>query len=182
MTTYDGPTEIEIGTKRGGERVREGATTANNRGRLAAVAGRGAHRCGRPGREPQVGHQPFVDAGRTGSFLGTGVDQFRLPAGPPTQRAAEAAAAAAADAAEAAAATAVAAKGALAAMALAETSAAKTAAAAKAAALSTQADSADADAETSMAEVDEAEAHERYRDATTRAAQRDAGGSSGSTT
>jgi hypothetical protein len=96
--------------------------------------------------------------------------------------AAEAAATAAADAAEAAAATAVAAKGALEAMALAETSAAKTAAAAKAAALSTQADSADADAETSMAEVDEAEAHERYRDATTRAAQRDAGGSSGSTT
>jgi hypothetical protein len=88
--------------------------------------------------------------------------------------AAEAAAAAAADAAEAAVATAAAAKGALEAMALAETSAAKTAAAAKAAALSTQADVVDADAETSFAEVDEAAAHQRYRDATTRAAQRDA--------
>ena len=89
--------------------------------------------------------------------------------------AAEAAAAAAADAAEAAAATAVAARGALEAMALAETSAAKTAAAAKAAALSTRVDSADADAETSLAEVDEAVAHERYRDATKRAEQRDVG-------
>ena len=88
--------------------------------------------------------------------------------------AAEAAAAAAAEAAEAAAATAVAAKGALEAMALAETSAAKTAAAAKAAALSTQADLADAEAETSLAEVDEVEAHERYREATNRAVQRDA--------
>jgi hypothetical protein len=64
---------------------------------------------------------------------------------------------------------------ALAAMTLAETSAAKTAAAAKAAAMSTQVDSADADAETAMAEVDEAEAHQRYRDATTRAADRDRG-------
>jgi hypothetical protein len=87
--------------------------------------------------------------------------------------AAEAAAAAAAEAAEAAAATAVAAKNALEAMALAETSAAKTAAAAKAAAMSTQVDVADSDAETSMAEVDEAEAHQKYRDATARAAQRD---------
>ena len=52
----------------------------------------------------------------------------------------------------------------------------------EAAALSTQADSADADAETSMTEVDEADAHERYREATKRAAQRDAEGSSGSTT
>ena len=56
------------------------------------------------------------------------------------------------------------------------------AAAAKAAALSTRADSADADAETSLAEVDEVEAHERYREATNRAAQRDSEGSSGSTT
>jgi hypothetical protein len=96
--------------------------------------------------------------------------------------AAEAAAVAAADAAEAAAATAVAARSALEAMALAETSAAKTAAAAKAAAMSTRVDSADAEAETAMAEVDEAEAHERYREATKRAVQRDAGGSSGSTT
>jgi hypothetical protein len=78
-------------------------------------------------------------------------------------------------AAEAAAATAVAAKGALEAMALAETSAAKTAAAAKAAALSTRVDVADSDAETSMAEVDEAEAHQKYRDATARAAKRDPG-------
>jgi colicin import membrane protein len=85
--------------------------------------------------------------------------------------AAEAAAAAAAEAAEAAAATAAAAKSALEAMMLAETSAAKTAAAAKAAAVSTQVDVANSEAETSMAEVDEAEAHQKYRDATARAAQ-----------
>jgi hypothetical protein len=89
--------------------------------------------------------------------------------------AAEAAATAAADAAEAAIATAEAAKGALAAMTLAESSAAKTAAAAKLAAMSTRVDAADADAETSLAEVDEQHAHQRYRDATNRAIEREHG-------
>ncbi len=42
---------------------------------------------GRAGREPQVGLQPLVDAGRPGPFLRAGVDQFRLAAGPPAQRA-----------------------------------------------------------------------------------------------
>ena len=46
-----------------------------------------AHRAGRPGREPQVGLQPLVDAGCAGPFLRPGVDQLRLAAGPATQRA-----------------------------------------------------------------------------------------------
>ena len=91
--------------------------------------------------------------------------------------AAEAAAEAATEAAEAALATAAAAKSALEAMALAETSAAKTAAAAKASAMSSRADVADAETEASMAEVDEAEAHQRYRDAASRATRRDEGSS-----
>jgi hypothetical protein len=41
--------------------------------------------------------------------------------------------------------------------------------------MSTRVDVADSDAETSLAEVDEAEAHQKYRDATARAAQRDPG-------
>ena len=86
--------------------------------------------------------------------------------------AAETAAAAAADAAEAAQATAEAAKSALAAMALAETSAQKTATAAKLAAMSSRADAADADANTAMLDIDEVEAHQRYDDATARAAER----------
>jgi hypothetical protein len=88
--------------------------------------------------------------------------------------AAEAAANAAAEAAEAAKATAEAATAALAASTLAEKSAAKTAAAAKIVAMATVADLADADADTALAEVGEVDAHQRYREATSRAAQRPA--------
>lgn len=84
--------------------------------------------------------------------------------------AAEEAAAAAQEAANAAIATAEAAKAALESMTLAETSAAKTATAAKLAALSLSADLADSVSDTALADIDEVAAHERYRDATNRAA------------
>ena len=86
--------------------------------------------------------------------------------------AAETAAAAAGDAEEAAAATAQAAKAALAAAQLAETSAAKTAAAARLVVQSTRAGLADAESDVAMADVDEVGAHDRYRNASNRAAER----------
>ena len=55
---------------------------------------------------------------------------------------------------------------------LAETSASKTAEAAKLAALSARADVADATSESAMADVEEADSHERYKDASDRAAGR----------
>jgi hypothetical protein len=87
--------------------------------------------------------------------------------------AAQAAAEAAKEAAEAAKATAESAKAALEAATLAEASATKTAAAARLLAESTTAGLADSESENAMADVDEASAHERYRQATARAAQKD---------
>ena len=55
---------------------------------------------------------------------------------------------------------------------LAEKSASKTAEAAKLAALSARADVADAESESAMADVDETESHDRYTEASGRAAQR----------
>src|SRR5689334_16407818 len=83
------------------------------------------------------------------------------------------AAAAAEEAVEAAMATAKAAKAALEAAGLAEMSATKTANAARVLAESTAADLVDADAENAMADVDEASARQRYRDAASRAADRE---------
>ncbi len=57
-------------------------------------------------------------------------------------------------------------------MVLAEKSASKTAEAAKLASLSARADVADAESESAMADVDEAESHDRYNEASSRAAQR----------
>jgi hypothetical protein len=87
--------------------------------------------------------------------------------------AAENAASAAQEAVDAALATAEAAKAALEAAGLAETSAAKTAAAARVLAQSTAADLVESNAENAMADVDEAEAHQRYREASSRAAERE---------
>jgi hypothetical protein len=86
--------------------------------------------------------------------------------------AAEAAAAAASDAEVAAAAPAKAAKAALAAAQLAEESATKTAAAARLVVQTTRSGMADAESDVAMADVDEAEAHDRYRNASNRAAGR----------
>jgi hypothetical protein len=87
--------------------------------------------------------------------------------------AAQVAADAAKEAAAAAAATASSAKAALEAAKLAEESAARTAAAARVLAESTVANLADSDVESAMADVEEAAAHDRYRQATARAAQKD---------
>jgi hypothetical protein len=83
--------------------------------------------------------------------------------------AAQVAADAAKEANEAAAATATSARAALEAAQLAEASAAKTAMAARVLAESTVANLADTDAESAMADIEEAAAHERYRQATSRA-------------
>ena len=87
--------------------------------------------------------------------------------------AAQVAADAAKEATEAAAATATSARAALEAAKMAEESAAKTAAAARVLAESTLANLADSDSESALADVDEAAAHDRYRQATARAAQKD---------
>lgn len=88
--------------------------------------------------------------------------------------AAEAAATAAADAVRAAEATAEAARAAAKSAALAEESAEKTAAAARVIVQSTRLDLLDADAQVAMADVSEVEAHEGYRSASDRAAEREA--------